>query len=90
MAMRTLTGIGFVALLVILVSAPAASCASIVVDPDPGTPPPGEFWYSLAVPEPGGFTFNPGDEIVFSGMSGVTNAFANNCLGVPSPRLRAK
>jgi PEP-CTERM motif len=74
--------LGLAALLVLLGSVSPAWCtsvvgASIVVDPDPGTPPPGEYWYSLAVPEPNGITFNPGDEIYFYGMSGVTGAFAN-------------
>ena len=64
------------AVLVLLGSASTAWCnsAAIVVDPD-GPSPAGQFWYSLAVT--GGITFNLGDEIVFSGMSGVTNAFAN-------------
>jgi hypothetical protein len=68
------TRIGTFVLLLILAAASTAQCSSIVVDPDQ-TPLPGEFLYSLAVPEPGGITFNPGDKIVFSGMSGVTDAF---------------
>lgn len=67
------------AALVLLGSASTAWCnsAAIVVDPD-GLPPAGQFWYSLHVA--GGVTFNPGDEIFFSGMSGVTGAFANSEL----------
>lgn len=70
------------AVVVLLGCASTAWCnsASIVVDPD-GPSPAGQFWYSLAVT--GGITFNPGDEIFLSGMSGVTNAFANTCSSLP-------
>jgi hypothetical protein len=82
-------GFGLAAVLVLLGSASSAWCnsASIVVDPDPGIPPPGEFWYSLAVT--GGITFNPGDYIYFSGMSGVTNAFANANTTIADTELLA-
>jgi len=73
---------GLAAVLVLLGSASPAWCnsASIVVDPDSPSPP-GQFWYSLEVV--GGITFNTGDYIFFSGLSGVTNAFANTCLNGP-------
>lgn len=74
--------LGPLVMLLLLGSAPVswANSASIVVNPDSPSPP-GQFWYSLHVV--GGITFNSGDEIYFSGMSRVTNAFANTCLSVP-------
>jgi hypothetical protein len=79
---------GLSVVLIFLGSAFPAWCTSaIVVDPDPGTPPPGEYWYSLAVT--GSITFNPGDEIRFSGLSGVTGAFANTGEVVADEELGA-
>jgi hypothetical protein len=94
MEKRTLLRIGLAAVLLLLGSATPAWCtpvvgASIVVDPDPGTPPPGEYWYSLAVPEPNGITFNLGDKIYFYGMSGVTGAFANTGQVIADAELGA-
>ena len=70
---------GLAAVLVLIAAPSPAWCtsisgASMVVTPDEGVPPPGEYFYSLSVSGPS-VTFNIGDEIVFSGMSGVTGAF---------------
>jgi hypothetical protein len=57
-----------------LFAATAAASPSIVLDPN--SPGHGVFWYDLAVPDATGATFNNGDVISFSGMSGVTSAAA--------------
>lgn len=57
-----------------LLAATAAASPSIAVTPySPGN---GVFYYDLAVPDATGATFNNGDVIIFSGMSGVTSAAA--------------
>ena len=81
MSKGTLLRVGLAVAIVLLGSASPAWCTSagpsIVVSPD-RTPPAGTYDYALAVPEANGFTFNVGDEVFFSGMSGVTSATAAN------------
>ena len=50
--------------------------ASPLIVLDPNSPGNGVFWYDLAVPDAAGATFNNGDTITFSGLSGVTSASA--------------
>lgn len=57
-----------------LLAATAAASPSIVLDPN--SPGNGVFWYDLAVPDLTGATFNNGNVITFSSMSGVTSAAA--------------